>query len=74
MYSSLAITSFKLYFSSSLDITNPSLGVIGGSLEFFLFSLDIVDLGISVSSGYKSFYSASDILRASFYSKFNLSS
>ena len=73
-YSSLSLDSFKSCFSFPLDIINLGSGVVGSSLEFSSFSLDIVDLDISISSRYKSSHSASDVLRASFYSESNLSS
>ena len=42
-YSSLALTFFKPYSPFPLDITNLGSGIIGGSLEFLFFSLDVVD-------------------------------
>ena len=71
-YSALALSSFKLCFPFTLGTTNLDLGVIGGSLEFSSSSLDIVDRGIFFPGGSISFYLASPVLRASFYSRSSL--
>ena len=66
-YSSLALSSFKLYFPFFID-----LGTINSSLEFLSFSLDIVDYSIFFPGSSISSYLASSALRASSYSRSSL--